>query len=254
MLSKTLKIYLTIFACLFILSSFNHSVPPAETRQVIRVNYADDPDGIKAFSYDEECNVIMFVQSKDTTIYTYSPRKISKRYLNNKEHWDRGIDFELDKFGRIASANVLGNGDTIISTSNYTYNDEGYLTKSKREVIQSKNITITEYEYKDGNMVLRKESNGEGQIQYNFFCDYYLDKNLDLNLFVQSFSDEILSKNRFGKMSRNLVKTSCNISMEGDTMSHLSYNYGDLTDKKSMKMVEKDVNNDFETEITYHFK
>lgn len=55
-------------------------------------------------------------------------------------------------------------------------------------------------------------------------------------------------------MSRNLVKTSCNISMEGDTMSHLSYNYGDLTDKKSMKMVEKDVNNDFETEITYHFK
>ena len=88
MLSKTLKIYLTIFACLFILSSFNHSVPPAETRQVIRVNYADDPDGIKAFSYDEEGNVIMFVQSKDTTIYTYSPRKISKRYLNNKEHWD----------------------------------------------------------------------------------------------------------------------------------------------------------------------
>ena len=99
MLSKNRKIYLTIFACLFILSSFNHSVPPAETRQVIRVNYADDPDGIKAFSYDEECNVIMFVQSKDTTIYTYSPRKISKRYLNNKEHWDRGIDFELDKFG-----------------------------------------------------------------------------------------------------------------------------------------------------------
>ncbi|MBK7603854.1 MAG: hypothetical protein IPI15_09760 [Saprospiraceae bacterium] len=103
-------------------------------------------------------------------------------------------------------------------------------------------------------MVLRKESNGEGQNSVQLLLRLLFDKNLDLNLFVQSFSDEILSKNRFGKMSRNLVKTSCNISMEGDTMSHLSYNYGDLTDKKSMKMVEKDVNNDFETEITYHFK
>lgn len=225
-----------------------------EIKQVVRVNYADDPDGVKIFNYDEDGNITMMIQGGDTTLYTYSPTLITKRYAKAKNHWDATTYYELDETGKIVSGRIKGEDGKIMSISKFIYDKEGYLAKSLREVAASKSITFYEFEYKDGNMVRMKEVNAEGKILANFVCEYYTDKMMDQNIFLQAYTEEILSKDRFGKKSKNFVKNSCNISAEGDTLSHLNYTYEDVKDPKTMKMMEHDVNNEFKMPITYHFR
>ena len=224
------------------------------TKQVIRINYADDPDGIKQFEYDEDGNVIRMIQAGDTAIFTYSATMITKRHTNLKVHWDAGTDYVLDAGGRIISAKILGAGDTIISNFKYSYNADGYLSKIYREVVASKSITFNEFTYKDGNMIHMNEKNADGSVMSNYVCEYYPDKVMNQNIFVQTFIEDIISNGRFGKMSKNFVKNSYSISIQGDTMSHLNYTYENITEPKSMNMMETDVNNGFKMPVTYWYK
>jgi|GEM_PF-3128169 len=226
----------------------------SNTKQVIRINYADDPDGIKLFDYDADGNIIRMIQAGDTASYSYSPTMITKRHTDLKVHWDAGTDYALDASGRIISAKVLGAGDTIISNFKYSYNADGYLSKIYREVVASKSITFNEFTYKDGNMIRMNEKNADGSVMSNYVCEYYPDKVMNQNIYVQTFIEDIISNGRFGKMSKNFVKNSYSISIQGDTMSHLNYTYENITDPKSMKMMENDVNNGFKMPVTYWYK
>ncbi len=254
MLSGTFISYISICSCLLMLAFCAKSVSNSEPRQVIRVNYADDPDGVKTFEYDTEGNITMMVLGHDTIVYTYSTSKITKRYLDKKGHWDIGSDFTLDASGRVISSEVLGEDGEIISRCQFIYDQEGYLTGMDRETVRSGTQFHYNYEYKDGNLVLTKEIDEQGIVQAKYVCEYYPDMNMDQNIFLEAFSEEIFSNNRTGKMSKNRIKNTFSISKEGDTMSNLNYHYEDINDPKKIKMIQKDVFNEFEIDITYHFR
>ena len=71
---------------------------------------------------------------------------------------------------------------------------------------------------------------------------------------MQQISDDIFPNARLGKKNKNMVSQMSNISKEGDTLSLLKYSYSEEDNDKLMKEFQSDVLNEFETELTYHFK
>lgn len=225
-----------------------------DVSQVAKITYYEDPASVKSFTYDSVGNLTMFVQGGDTTDYVYSENMLLKKYRNPVVHIDAGTQYKLDADGKIISGEVIAPDKSILVKLDYKYDSNGYLIQSTREMVIYARKTTKEFEYKDGNLITMKEKDANGKLISTYGCEYYTDKTMNQNVFVQTFIEDIVTKDRLGKMNKNFIKNSYNISTAGDTLSHMNYTYENINDPKSMKMMEHDVNNDFKMPITYWYK
>ena len=119
--------------------------------------------------------------------------------------------------------------------------------------MQSQSTCLNTFDYIDGNLArVTVRNNGRITSHYNFA--YYTDLKNDLNLFLQQIAEDIFPNERMGRKNRNFVKQMTNVSADGDTLSLLQYNYQISDNPDELVVVEKDVLNEMETTLTYHFK
>ena len=111
-----------------------------------------------------------------------------------------------------------------------------------------------EYVYEAGNLKEVKAYDMTGKNTSKYTYEYFTDKKYLLNLFMQQISDDIFPNERLGKKNKNLVKQFSNIDVAGDTLSLVKYTYIQQDKKDILVQKERDVLNEFETVIIYHFK
>ncbi len=111
-----------------------------------------------------------------------------------------------------------------------------------------------EYVYEAGNLKEVKAYDMTGKNTSKYTYEYFTDKKYLLNLFMQQISDDIFPNERLGKKNKNLVKQFSNIDVAGDTLSMVKYTYIQQDKKDILVQKERDVLNEFETVIIYHFK
>ncbi|MBK8517221.1 MAG: hypothetical protein IPL55_13345 [Saprospiraceae bacterium] len=252
-----LSLFLTMFSCK------NESQPgksienlvsgKSDVRQIDFISYNDDTQAEKWFEYNEQGDIIREAVDIDTMVYQYEGRKIVKRHIDKSLSWHSATEYLTDLNGRIISADIFDEKDKKVSTIKYSYNTEGYLMKSEQLIIQSNSNLVNEFEYKDGNIDQVKIFDTEGKLTATYIYDYYPDKVNILNLFIENIADDILPNERMGIRNKNLVKQLSNKTTEGDTLSLVKYNYGELLNG-TLTCVQIDDINEFETKIIYHLK
>jgi len=121
-------------------------------------------------------------------------------------------------------------------------------------VLASGSKYTNEYVYEAGNLKEVKAYDMTGKNTSKYTYEYFTDKKYLLNLFMQQISDDIFPNERLGKKNKNLVKQFSNIDVAGDTLSLVKYTYIQQDKKDILVQKERDVLNEFETVIIYHFK
>ncbi|MGB4960912.1 MAG: hypothetical protein WBO36_15630 [Saprospiraceae bacterium] len=249
--------------CLLMLSCKNESKQstPLEilasdtivVRQIDFISYNEDPHAIKWYEYNDQGDITREAIDIDTVVYEYSVGRIVKRHIDKTLSWHYATVYFTDQYGRVDSADIYDEKDKKVSSIKYTYNQDGYLINSDYLIHKSGSHSISEFEYKEGNLVKVKIFDIEGKLAAAYLYDYYPDKSNILNLFIENISDDILPNERMGKRNKNLVKQLSNVTHEGDTMSLVKYNYGELVNG-ILTCVQIDELNEFETKILFHLK
>jgi len=121
-------------------------------------------------------------------------------------------------------------------------------------VLASGSKYTNEYVYEAGNLKEVKAYDMTGKNTSKYTYEYFTDKKYLLNLFMQQISDDIFPNERLGKKNKNFLKQFSNIDVAGDTLSLVKYTYIQQDKKDILVQKERDVLNEFETVITYHFK
>lgn len=222
-------------------------------KQITFITYGTDPNAEKWFEYNGKGDLIRQSISVDTIIYEYSENKIVKQHLDKKHSWQSRIEYTIDANGRIISSISYDEKDKEISKSEFFYDADGYLIKNKEIVLASDLKYTNQYKYEDGNLKEVKALDMYEKHSSSYVFEYYPEKTNHLNLFIQQISDDIFPNDRLGKKNKNMIRQMSNISKEGDTLSLLNYKYTEDNNNLILKEFQRDVLNEFDTELTYHF-
>ena len=235
-------------------SDTSTALPQKEAEhQIMSVSYGTDPDAEKWFVYNSEGDFVSHAVSIDTVVYTYYGQKFEKRHVNRTHSWQSKVVYTLDGRGKISYSTSYDEKGQEISTFGYRYDSIGHLQQTMEKVMQSQSTCLNTFDYIDGNLArVTVRNNGRITSHYNFA--YYTDLKNDLNLFLQQIAEDIFPNERMGRKNRNFVKQMTNVSADGDTLSLLQCNYQISDNPDELVVVEKDVLNEMETTLTYHFK
>jgi len=255
-------VFLRVMTCVFLLtdckdkkeeiSAFNGN--KSLEKQIANITYGTDPDAVKWYEYNDNGDLNRQGMSVDTIIFDYTENKIVKRHLDKKHSWQSRVEYTTDRNGRITESIGFDENDKEISRNEFFYDEEGYLIKNIELVLASGSKYSNVYMYESDNLKEVKAFDMYGKHSSSYAFEYYPDKANNLNLFMQQISDDIFPNARLGKKNKNMVSQMSNISKEGDTLSLLKYSYSEEDNDKLMKEFQSDVLNEFETELTYHFK
>jgi len=220
---------------------------------ISHVTYGTDPEAEKWYEYTADGDLFRYNSLIDTVILTYSQDTISKRYFNKSSDWLTEVKYYLDKSGKAVASSIFDQDKEEISRYKFEYNDQGYLSKALQDVLTSGSSYLNEFLYNDGNLseVIMYSADGERTQRYVY--DYYADKENVLNIFMHGILDDFLMKDRLGKLNKNLVKQMACISMEGDTLSLLKFNYQENNENNQFTEIIIDELNELETVKIYHF-
>lgn len=230
------------------------SVTKSSSLMISSVSYGTDPIAVKWYEYDNQGDLIRQGMSIDTIAFDYFKNKIVKRHLNKKLSWDAKTEYTTDNSGKVTSGVMYDEKDKEISKFQYFYNDYGYLIKTMQQTLATGAHYINNYVYESGNLKEVKTYNAQGMEDSRYAYEYYPDQPNVLNLALQQISDDMLSNERFGKLSKNMVSQLANISKEGDTLSLIKYKYQMIKDDSMMRCAQSDVLNEFDTDVIYHLK
>ncbi len=221
--------------------------------QILRVTYGTDPNAEKWFTYNAMGDLVRQAVSIDTVEYQYLGQKIEKRHIQPSMSWQSKVVYALDKIGRVSNSTSYDQNGQEISTCAYSYNADGYLQQTLEKVIASKSTYVNTFEYLDGNLTRVTVSNN-GKITSYYGITYHAALKNNLNLCLQQISEDVFPNDRMGKKNSNQIQQIANVSVDGDTLSLLQYQYPKPNDSDELIVIEKDVLNEMETKMTYHFK
>jgi hypothetical protein len=221
--------------------------------QIASITYGTDLDAEKWFEYNDVGDLKRQGISKDTIVYEYLENLIIKRHLNKKASWHSKSEFATDQNGRIISSRIFDENDKEISNYWFMYDSVGYLKSTKEHAITSGAKYTNDFMYKEGNLTEVKSYDANGQLLSKYVYEYFPNKINKLNLFMQQISDDVFPNGRFGKKNKNMIKQMTNISKEGDTLSLVTFRYDEVENIAILKEFQKDVLNEFDTELIYHF-
>ena len=223
-------------------------------KQIIRITYDSDPNAVKTFEYNTNGDLIkQNLSNGDTINYEYTKSNIIKDFKDNANVWIAKIEYDINEKGKIVSSKTTDENNKVVSKSKFEYNAEDYLIKTFQTVVETGKVFTNELNYTNGNLKEIVVNNPEGKILSTYHFNYYDDKPNVFNLFLDGIFDDIFPNERLGKKNKNLVKTMTNISVEGDTLSMLNYEYLEINDENQVSFKMIDVSNNNETFITYYF-
>ncbi|MCB0648726.1 MAG: hypothetical protein KDC49_18780 [Saprospiraceae bacterium] len=226
----------------------------ASTRIVTSITYGSDPDAEKDYTYNSEGEIMKYTTLGDTVTFRYTIDSIVKSYSASINQWISSIVYKLDQNGKAISSVIYGAYQKPLSEFQFLYNAEGQLSETMQKVYETGFTYRQVMKYENGDLVeiIDYEHNGNPSAKYVY--NYYLDKENKLNINMHHALDDFLSKDRLGKGNQHMVKDLTNISMDGDTLSHLRFSYPQQQAENILLEIEEDVWNEFVTERTYHFR
>ena len=233
------------------------SPPPeseASTRIVTSITYGSDPDAQKDYTYNSEGEIMKYATLGDTVTFIYTSDSIIKSYSANINQWISSIVYKTDQYGKAISSVIYGAYEKPLSEYQFRYNAEGQLIETIQKVYETGFTYRQVMKYENGDLVEIIEYGHDGNPNAKYIYNYYLDKDNKLNINMHHVLDDFLSNGRLGKGNQHLVKDLTNMSMEGDTLSHLRFSYPQPQAEDILLEIEEDVWNEFVTERTYHFK
>ena len=232
----------------------NHTTEVIKTDHVIHyVTYGTNPEAEKSFEYNGQGDVVKYIVYMDTITYTYTDKTIEKNHSNKSADWLAYVSYTLDKSGRIIGSNAFDENKNCISNTLYAYDMDGYLIKTDQTIMETQRKYVNTYEYKDGNLLEIQTYTFDGRLSSKYVYQYYEDKIDKSNMFLQGFTDDYFTNDRFGRKNKNLLNSSANIGIENDTLSYVTYSYAEETAKNILSIFQSDDLNGFETEIIYHY-
>lgn len=223
-------------------------------KQISRVTYDADPEAIKTFEYSTNGDLLkQSLSNGDTVLFNYTENTITKVFKDNDNVWISKIEYNLNEKGRIINSKTIDDNNRVVSKSAFEYNNEDYLIKTFQTIVETGKIFTNELNYENGNLKEIVIVNPEEKILSTYHFNYYDDKANVFNLFLDGIYDDIFPNERLGRKNKNIVKQMANISLEGDTLSLLQYQYEDTNNENSLSYKLKDVLNENETIVTYYF-
>ncbi len=241
-------------------NSNNEATPDMSAASTVEANlvsvitYASDPDAQKDYTYNHEGEIMKYTTLGDTVNFMYTSDSIVKSYSANINQWISSIVYKLDQNGKAKSSVIYGAYEEPLSEYKFLYNADGQLIETIQKVYETGFTYRQVMKYENGDLVEIIEYGHEGNANAKYVYNYYLDKENKLNINMHHVLDDFLSNGRLGKGNQHLVKDLTNMSMEGDTLSHLRFSYPGPHTEDKMLEIEEDVWNEFVTERTYHFK
>lgn len=235
-------------------AAITNNIELIKEKQIIRVDYGADPEAIKTFEYNTDGDLLkQSLSNGDTVIYNYTENTITKVFKDNANVWISKIEYILNEKGKIINSKTIDDNNKVVSKSTFEYNNGDYLIKTYQTVVETGEIFTNELIYENGNLKEIVIVNPKKKILSTYHFNYHDDKANVFNLFLDGIYDDIFPNERLGKKNKNRVKEMANISLEGDTLSLLHYQYEDTKNENFLSYKLRDVLNDNETIVTYYF-
>ncbi|MBK8622282.1 MAG: hypothetical protein IPN79_11110 [Saprospiraceae bacterium] len=217
------------------------------------VSYGSDPDAEKWYKYNSEGEFLTCFSLIDTVNFFYFQDSIVKKYGKSSGQWQTSVTYFLDKNQKVESSIIRGENDESISSYRFYYDTEGYLTETVQDVYASGNTYRQTMTYENGNLKEIITFTFDGRPYGKYVYEYYKDKKNVLNHNLFHILEDYVSKERLGKGNKNLIRSMANVSVDGDTLSILSFTYPEPKNDLTLIQIESDVLNENTTERIYHF-
>lgn len=177
----------------------------------------------RSFNYNAEGRILSittnsnsstsFVQGADFSVKTQSQNDIFE--LKNTVK---------NAAGKIAKADRFYN-NILRDKFEYTYNQEGFLTAIKKQVISTGMVTSWQYSYQQGNLISMK-SYDNGVLRYDHQFTYHTDKLNQFNLDILDLREiGYIVEGNFGRFNKNLLKSWTYTSYPSNTTYTEEYLY-----------------------------
>lgn len=213
----------------------------------------DSVDGGKV-TWDANNRATQLVAPEGLVInFTYNGNKVN--YTIDSDSFDYAVEVTLNgsNYPSTAKANFSIQGFPGTLTVDYTYNAEGQLIRQKQtvNVLVINQVTITDYEYANGNMVKsiaysEDEPDAKTVTEYT----YYTDKSDSRNASLSKIYVEGLGIAGIG--SKNLIKKSIETAPDADPVT-TNYTYTFDADGKVLSEITTDEDSGDQSIATYTY-
>lgn len=220
---------------------------------VTMITYGEDPLATKKYFYNAANELVTYYNAEDTVDLIYTKDSVIKNFKKKPNQWYAAICYYLNPNGKVDSSIRRDNNLNPIHITRYKYDKDGYLNEVTETIPSSKKSYRYTLSYSNGNLIEIITYNADNKPYSKYLYSYFEDNNNFLNIDNIQATDDFLDNEKLGRKNRNMIKNQVNVSIEGDTLAFLRFNYPQSKYANTRVQITEDVLNEFTTECTYHF-
>lgn len=229
---------------------WNSEIGQEKTVQRLRrVSYNEDPEGEKNFIYNPKGDLIYCITGADSVNYIHYPDSIIQLNLHPDKYWEYKTSYILGQGRKALNAMTFDKYGQLVREENYTYDAVGRLSYYYRYYYVNNEVTQYNFMYEGDSLmkIYTMLPDGSDGNRFEFRYNVKVPNNFQPTVLGSWWDASPLDL--LGRAPNYMPRTIICQSPQGDTLSHLAYQYFSAAKKDQLWVFETDRLNAFTNEI-----